>query len=742
MTAQVIMKSIVNLFKNQPIRLKMFYIYSLVFFIAMLMMGMGVYYQVSKTIEKNIENELSNATTTILNMVQATAKASIKNYLRAVAEKNLEIVQRYYGAVQSGEISESSAKERLRKILFSQSIGKNGYIYCVDSKGLAVEHPFPAVMGHDFSEFQFVQEQMRRKEGYLEYEWKNPGEKKPRPKALYMTFFKPWDWIISVSCYREEFRELINISDFKDSILSLIFGKTGYSYVLDSQGEVVVHPVLTGNLWNARDADGRYLVRHQAETKNGKLIYSWRNPGEERYREKIVIYNYIPEYDWIVASTCYLEEFYAPLKSVRNIVFTTIVIILVWVLPTTFSIAGSITRPLRKLEHKLAQGIKGNFAGRVEIHNKDEIGNLARYFNRFMDKLQNYSEKIQAEVAQKRRTAEALQKSEELFSKAFRSSPSGIFIADLSTSHLIDANQSFLNLIGHQRSDVVGKPIADLSIFCYLDSLDRLIRLLDREGRIIDMDLDFVNAGGDVRTGTINAEKVNIWGQDCVLCAVDDRTETKRLELEVIEISERERRQLGQYLHDDLCSHLLGIEVMQKVLRKKMAALGYDDLASIDKIRDLVQDAINKTGRISKGLCPINIAEQGLELTLEELCRDIQEIFGVSCRLSHDQETFFQDPRIATHIYYIAREAAYNAVKHGKAQNIFLSLSRTGNTGKLQIRDDGMGLPKSLKLKGMGIRIMHYRARRIGAVIDARRDDDRGSIVCLTFNLSCNTFEG
>lgn len=736
------MKNLARRIKDKPIRLKMFYIYSLVFFVAMLLIGLGVYFQVSKTIEENIENELSNATATILNMVQATAKASIKNYLRAVAEKNLDIVNVYYAAVQSGELSEAAAKQRLRKILFSQKIGKNGYLYCVDSRGIAVEHPFPAVMGVNFSEFRFVQEQMRRKEGYLEYEWKNPGEKTPRAKALYMTFFEPWDWILSVSCYREEFRELINISDFKDSILSLSFGKTGYSYVVDSKGEVVVHPVLSGNLWNARDADGRYLVRLQAETKSGKLIYSWRNPGEERFRQKIVIYNYIPEYDWIVASTCYLEEFYAPLKSVRNIVFGTVVIILVLVLPTTFSIAGSITRPLRQLEHKLAQGTDGNFAGRMELRSKDEIGKLALHFNRFMDRLESYNQKIQAEAEKKRKTAEALEKSEELFSKAFRSSPSGIFIADLNTNRLIDANQSFLNFIGRLRPEVIGKPIFDLSIFYYPESLTRLINLLNRDGRVLDLDLDFINAEGDVRTGTINAETVHIWGRKCILCAVDDRTETKRLELEVIEISERERRQLGQYLHDDLCSHLLGIEVMQKVMRQKLAALGYGDLATIDKLRNLVQDAINKTTRISRGLCPINIAEQGLEMTLEELCRDIQEIYGVSCSLSHDEEPFFQDAKIATHIYYIAREAAYNAVKHGKAQHIALSLSRQGHTGKLQIRDDGEGIPKSLKLKGMGIRIMHYRARRIGAVLEARRDGDCGSIVCLMFNLFSNHLEG
>jgi len=728
------MKSIVKRFQDLPIRLKMFYVYSFMAFVMVVLVGVVVYYQVSQTIERNIENELSNATAAILNMVKTTAKASIKNYLRAVAEKNRDIVADYYAAVQAGEMTEVKAKKALRQILFSQTIGKTGYIYCVDSSGLAVEHPKPAVAGVNFSEFKFIQEQIRRKEGYLEYEWKNPGEATLRPKALYMTFFAPWDWIISVSTYREEFRELIDISEFKDSILSLNFGKTGYSYVIDSQGEVVVHPVLSGNLWDARDADGLYLVRHQSETKNGKLVYSWRNPGETRFRDKIVIYNYIPDYDWIVASTCYLEEFYAPLKSVRNIVFTTVFLILALVLPTTFSIAGGITRPLRQLENRLARATDGDFAGRMDVVSRDEIGNLAVYYNRFMDRLESYSREIQEEVAHRRQTAELLKKSEELFSKAFHASPSGMFIVDRQTGRLIDANPSFLSLIGCDAAAVKDSRITALPIFNIPTTLERLTGLIDHAGRVRDMDIDFVNTDGRMRTGVINAETVYIWGRRCVLFAVDDRTETNRLELEVIEISERERRQLGQYLHDDLCSHLLGIEVMQKVMRQRLNGLADTDLAAFDKIRDLVQDAIRKASRISHGLCPINIAEQGLELTLEELCRDIQEIYGVSCSLAYDEEIFLRDHKVATHIYYIAREAAYNAVKHGKAQQITLSLSRTGVSARLTIRDDGQGLPKSLKRTGMGIRIMHYRARRIGAVLDARPDGNAGCVVSLTFN--------
>lgn len=721
------MHGLLKYFRDRPIGLKLFYTYSLIVLAAVLMVGMSAYYIAGKTIKQNIESKLSNATDSILSMVETTAQASIKNYLRAVAEKNHEIASFYHSRVQKGLISEQAAKQRLKEIFLSQTIGNTGYIYCLDSRGIAVMHPDPLVEDVDFSHFAFIQNQMQRKEGYLEYEWKNPGEKQPRPKALYMIYFEPWDWVISVSSYRSEFSRLINISDFKDNILAQKFGKTGYSYILESNGNIVVHPHLSGNLWDAVDADGYHLVRHQCKTKNGKLFYSWRNPGEDRFREKLVIYNYIPEYDWIVSSTGYLEEFYAPLKSVRNIVVGSIVLILVIMLPVTFAIARSITRPLHQLENNFSMGAKGNFSGRVENRANDEIGRLALYFNQFMDRLETYSTKIQAEMTERRKT-------EELFSKAFHSSPSGIFIANLNNDRLIDANQSFLNFTGCHYEDVIGKSIDELSLYLDFKNFAQIADILEKQGRVRDMDLELVNAENKRRLGTLNAEQIEIWGEKCILCSVDDLTETKRLEREIIDISERERLQLGQYLHDDLCPHLMGIEVMHKVLRQKLGAKGYTDLGSIDKVRELVQQAINKTGRISRGLCPTHIADQALELTLEELCRDIEEIYGVFCTIEHDGRSVLSGTNVATHVFYIAREAAYNAVKHGKARNILLSVYRKRENAVLQIHDDGCGFPEYMENRGMGIRIMHYRARRIGGVLDVRNDETAGTRVVLVFN--------
>ena len=135
-----------------------------------------------------------------------------------------------------------------------------------------------------------------------------------------MNYFEPWDWIISVSTYTEELKDLINVNDFRHSVLALKFGKTGYSFILDGKGNVIVHPDLEGNQREdikALDRDG--VVSEIIRLKTGKLVYSWKNSENEPFRQKLVIFNYIPEYEWIVASSGYFDEFYSILGRLRKL---------------------------------------------------------------------------------------------------------------------------------------------------------------------------------------------------------------------------------------------------------------------------------------------------------------------------------------------------------------------------------------------------------------------------------------
>ena len=141
------------------------------------------------------------------------------------------MVTHIYGLYRKGDYSDSEAKHLAESLLLSQRIGTTGYIACVSSEGVMVVHPEAEWIGQDINRYDFVKLMRETRHGYIEYDWKNPGETETRPKAMYMTYFEPWDWIIAVSSYRKEFRTLVNIDDFRDSVLSLQFSESADGHI-------------------------------------------------------------------------------------------------------------------------------------------------------------------------------------------------------------------------------------------------------------------------------------------------------------------------------------------------------------------------------------------------------------------------------------------------------------------------------------------------------------------------------
>ena len=165
------------------IRYKFLISFALIFFLSMLLCNLFIYRYVRNNIEDRIESELTNTTAMIYNMVNTSVNVSIKNHLRAVAEKNLDILTALQGKTASGTISLQEAKNRASQIILSQPIASSGYLCCLDSLGEVVVHPIAELIGTNLAEHAFVRQMMDKKQGYLEYEWKNPEEKTARPQS-------------------------------------------------------------------------------------------------------------------------------------------------------------------------------------------------------------------------------------------------------------------------------------------------------------------------------------------------------------------------------------------------------------------------------------------------------------------------------------------------------------------------------------------------------------------------------
>ena len=440
-----------NSFKNISIRSKLFLTFGFIFLVVIPVSFALFFFQIQSHLEQRIKGKLNLSNETITDMVETAATVSIKNHLRAIAEKNREILERIYRQYKTGKFPESEAKQRAADILMSQTVGDTGYIYCINSKGIVQVHPESGVLGRDVSHRKFVRTQIREKTGYVEYDWKNPGDARARPKALYMSYFKPWDWIISVSSYRSEFSKLISINDFKEQISKLKFGRSGYCFIIDTQGNALIHPELTGNLIDVQDEKGLYLVREMITHKNGYLTYFWKNPSEPEPREKILAYHYIPSFNWIIASTTYTSEIFAPLREIRNALIAFLTVSLMIAAVMTLFISTSITRPLKAVIQRFEEGVHGDWSSKIPVDRNDEIGQLSMNFNRFIDQMDSSRKELISEIKIRRSVENQLR----LFEKVFENTSEGICITD-ARGAIQAVNRAFTEITGYAFDEVKG----------------------------------------------------------------------------------------------------------------------------------------------------------------------------------------------------------------------------------------------------------------------------------------------
>lgn len=216
-----------------------------------------------------------------------------------------------------------------------------------------------------------------------------------------------------------------------------------------------------------------------------------------------------------------------------------------------------------------------------------------------------------------------------------------------------------------------------------------------------------------------------------------DVTEQKRLEKTILEIGEKERRRIGQDLHDGLGQHLTGVAFMGKVLADKLAQDASPEAAVAAKIVTLVNEAIKMTRDLARGLLPVVSKSHGLISALDLWAREVSELYHISCRFECGDAVLVRENVPADHLYRLAQEAVNNALKHGKAKNIRIRLSASKGGGALTIFDDGCGFEvAAINSRGLGLRIMNYRAKMIGGSIDVQSTPGSGTVVSCLFPVS------
>jgi PAS domain S-box-containing protein len=214
-----------------------------------------------------------------------------------------------------------------------------------------------------------------------------------------------------------------------------------------------------------------------------------------------------------------------------------------------------------------------------------------------------------------------------------------------------------------------------------------------------------------------------------------DMSARKLMEKQVAEISDREQRRIGQDLHDSLCQHLVSIGFAAELLREKLVRHEFPEADRAEVIAEMVNEGISQARNLARGLYPVRLEVDGLASALEELADTVQARNNVACHFSCEEKVLIYDEVAGGNLFRIAQEAINNAVKHGHCRNISVGLGAVDEEVILTVKDDGVGFAGGLEsTTGMGLHIMSYRARMIGAALDIRRGAGGGTIVLCSFH--------
>ena len=179
----------------------------------------------------------------------------------------------------------------------------------------------------------------------------------------------------------------------RSGLLAQKVGKTGYIYAMDSKGVLQVHPAKEKADISSNDFAKEMIANAPklADGEIGWVIYPWINKelGETTAREKIVAYTYFKDWDWILASGSYLDEFTAPTIALRNSNMLLGLVALIIAVLLSYWFARSLTRPMARLTEAAEAISLGNTDVVVAVDSKDELGMLSTSFGKIIEYLQH-----------------------------------------------------------------------------------------------------------------------------------------------------------------------------------------------------------------------------------------------------------------------------------------------------------------------------------------------------------------
>jgi len=338
----------------------------------------------------------------------------------------------------------------------------------------------------------------------------------------------------------------------------------------------------------------------------------------------------------------------------------------------------------------------------------------------------------------------ALRQSEDKFRKVFRTCPEGIVLTDFETGRIIETNEQFMRLIGHNAEELVGMPTTDLGIWESKEARATVMELLEKSGRITEHETTLRGTAGNQISCLFSAELIEVGGRRRVLSFFKDMTLRRMAEEARIEAAHREQRLHEEYtvkliraqeaerariagdLHDGIGQEML-------VIRNRLQMVSTrDDLpeALRGEVAELCLYALNavrEVRRLSHDLRPYQLDHLGLSAVVRSIAEAVAKAANLRIDLHVDDIDDSLDPDSATSLYRIVQECLNNVVKHACASELLLHVDRDLRDITVRIEDNGRGFDTLSQRSGLGMGNLHERAKMLKATLTVESTPGAGT---------------
>jgi PAS domain S-box-containing protein len=332
------------------------------------------------------------------------------------------------------------------------------------------------------------------------------------------------------------------------------------------------------------------------------------------------------------------------------------------------------------------------------------------------------------DLTERKHREEALRQSEALYRTVVEQAEENIFLVDVKSKRVLDANDALLRSLGYTDDELKEMTLYDI-VAHDQESVDLNIGRIMVEGHCSLGERQYRRKDGSLADVEVNVSAVPYNGEKVMCVVAHDVTERKRAERMLEEIREAERNRMARELHDstlqDIVYALQEVQVMQVV--------------SGDDLHPALEDTAEALKRSVEGLRGA-IFELRLKETLDRsLVSSLENLVDLNRRMArgrYELDLFVEDDfparlpnKTGQELTRLVQEALTNVRRHAEAKHVRVELGLDGGFAYVEVSDDGCGFDSERATTGIGRQSMRHRALELGGEFSVESAPGEGTRV-------------